>query len=148
MKIGSKLFTLIFSLIFLVSLFVKTDSATRTPVAAPTAPTFKGLTLVKSVRPVNRGNFEIRFYQSHKCEGILALIALDKNEEGAAILAHYLKRPLTDVRFILNGKLYPQFPAFSYWLTSLKPFAPPSSVLAVKEFGRCKLIETTDWSHI
>lgn len=148
MKNVSKLYIPLLFIAFLTSLYLKDMSIIPLGESTSKKPHVHGAQWVKSVKPVNRGNFEIHFYQSTNCDGILALIALDKNEEGAAILAHYLKRPLNDILFILDAKTYSQFPALNYWSKSLNPFSPARSVLAVKEFGSCKMIEKTDWSQI
>lgn len=135
-----------------LSLYFKTPSQTTATPETPTAPLLnrfeQQLLLRDRIQPVNRGNFDIWLYQHKHCEGALAVIALDKNEEGAALLAHYLKRPLSEVQFIFKGQAHAAFPAFTYWLHSLNPFAPPSSLLAVTEFGPCKMIKTLNWSQI
>jgi len=147
MKAVNKLFPLFLCVSFLASLYFKNPDQTS-PLPTKKELILSGLSLIKRITPVNRGNFEILLYQSQNCEGLVALIALEKNAEGAAILAHYLKRPLSDIHFIYKSQIHDQFPAFSYWLGSINPLSAPSHVLAVKEFGLCKLIEKTDWSQI
>ncbi|WP_135078812.1 hypothetical protein [Terasakiella sp. SH-1] len=135
-------------LVFSTSLYFKTSGSVPSTETESYQLDHNDLTLTNSIKPVNRGNFTIHFYESQSCLGLLAVIALNKNEEGAAILAYYLKRPLSDIQFIFKGKVYNHFPAFSYWLSSLHPWQAPSYVWAVKEFGRCKLIENINWAHI
>lgn len=146
-----KYFSACLMLLFIGSLTFKTlsfQTGTAAGLHSTAQPQLAGLTHVKSVQPVNRGAFEIAFYQSPQCDGTLALMALSKNEEGAGILAYYLKRPVTDIEFIYQGKRHQNFPAFAYWLGSLNPFSAPTSVYAVAEFGVCDFIQRTDWSQI
>lgn len=104
--------------------------------------------LVKKSSPVNRGDFKVEYYMSPYCDGVLTLIALQKNEEGAALLAHFLKRPRHEITFIYKNHLSKSFPAFSYWLTSILPNQPHRQVFALKEFGSCNLIKQIDWTQI
>jgi len=108
----------------------------------------QNLSYRQSINPVNRGQFDIQIFDHHFCEGLLAVIALEKNEEGAGILAHYLNLPVSEIKFIFEDQVYDEFPAFSYWLANFTLKGHRNSVLAVKEYGYCNLIENTDWSQI
>ncbi|WP_420548180.1 hypothetical protein [Curvivirga sp.] len=108
----------------------------------------QNLSYRQTIKPVNRGQFDIQIFDHHFCEGLLAVIALERNEEGAGILAHYLNLPVSEIKFIFDNQVYDEFPAFSYWLANLTAKRHGNSVLAVKEYGHCNLIENTDWSQI
>ena len=108
----------------------------------------QNLSYRQSINPVNRGQFDIQIFDHVHCEGLLAVISLEKNEEGAGILAHYLNLPVSEIKFIFDDQIYEEFPAFSYWLANLTFKGHRNSVLAVKEYGPCNLIENTDWSQI
>lgn len=149
MKRLEKIYPLVLLLSLCLSLFWKTDINSPSVLSHKIQPFFEdqSLRLVKSVRPVNRGDFQIEFYRPPTCPGFIALIQLNKNEEGAAILAHYLKQPLDSISFIHNAQVFDHFPAFQYWLNTV--FRKNAThVIAIKEFGSCQLIENIDWSLI
>lgn len=149
MKPLKKIYPIMLLLSFCISIFLKTDITKPHSLNIEIQTLLEGpsLRLIKKVRPVNRGNFQIEFYRPQSCDGFIALIKLNKNEEGAAILAHYLKKPLKEISFIHNAHVYDHFPAIRYWFNSIF-HSSSRHVIAVKEYGNCKLIKKIDWSLI
>lgn len=116
----------------------------------------QGVFLYVTLAPVNRGNFPIHIYRGTDCIGEIAIILLDKNAEGAAILAHHFQGYTPKIHFIHAGKRTSYFPAFQYWLNrSLNLFwdfsqgaLSQTHVLGVTETGSCSLISRLNWSEI
>lgn len=113
------------------------------------------LSLTKKIKPVNRGNFPIQIYRSSECNGAIALILLEKNAEGAAILAHQINRPLEEIFYIYDGHLNDEFPSFGYWfdqvLQSVYLQKQPKNILSsfvigAAEVGGCNLLNTLNWT--
>ncbi len=112
------------------------------------------LSLRQEIAPVNRGNFPIQIYHSTECNGAIALILLEKNAEGAAILAYQTNRPLNEISYIFNNQIYDSFPSLDYWfervLRSLHIREKPSNILSsyvigAIEVGHCSLLKTMNW---
>ena len=105
-----------------------------------------GFEFHSQISPVNRGAFDIRLMRHKTCPGGLAILRLQRNAEGAYVLAHALKLPDGVVKFVFEGRLHNSFPSFGYWFARATGRAKP--VYAVAELGTCGFLETIDWARV
>ena len=97
-------------------------------------------------RPLSKdGSYTLVRFARPPCNGVLNVVALQRNAEGAGLLSKAV--PNAPVRYILDGKPYRNFPTVEYWIARLayqagrsigRPAAPPM-LAAYSELGDCAL---------
>ncbi len=109
---------------------------------------FTGLGLVMlDRRALSRdGVYTLTRFARPPCNGVLNVVKLQRNAEGAGLLAQAV--PNARVRFVLDGTTYETFPTMRYWVARLsfaigtsigRQYAPPV-LAAYSELGDCSLL--------
>jgi len=97
-------------------------------------------------RPLSKdGVYALNRFVRPPCNGVLNVVALQRNAEGAGLLAQAV--PTARVRFILDGTPYETFPTVQYWTarfghavgTAVGRQPAPPLLVAYSELGACAL---------
>ena len=147
----SHILVLLILFCFLVGIYLKLPKASLGQARAPDLISIleaQGLRHEMTHKPVNRGEFDLHIFKDENCEGYIATMLLTRNSEGASILAHVLKKPRDDIRFIYDNTLHLTFPAFEYWMRTSLLRSGKKHVVAATEIGDCKLLSVVDWSQV
>lgn len=66
-------------------------------------------------KPTTDKNFIVHTYIKPECDGVLALLALSRNSEGAEIIKSQFSHKLMTTYFIFSGEQYKKFPELLFW---------------------------------